>query len=170
MVGCRLAFISGTAVWTELNTFVTLRLFKEHMLVEDAVPKYAARIHCPDERALLELLRLSDEVIRELLHIEEFARQKLFFRRVRIQPVLQVYWHNIFISHSLRRVLRFFVLDPAGCLRAAPRSRATTVCMRAFTMPPAGPSSLVVRHCCGGCGRCVIPQAFSKSAVARGVT
>lgn len=118
----RLAFIDGTAVWTELNTFVTLRLFKDGALVEDAVRDYAKLTHCPDDRALLELLRLSDEVIRELLYVEEFARQKLFFRRVRIPPMLQVYWHNIFVSHSVRRVLRYFVQDQEGCLRAATRS------------------------------------------------
>lgn len=118
----RLAFIDGTALWTELNTFVTLRLFKDHALVEGAVREFAQRIACPDANALLELLRLSDEVIRELLYVEEFARQKLFFRRVRIPPMLQVYWHNIFVSHSVRRVLRYFVTDHEGCLRAARRS------------------------------------------------
>ena len=118
----RLAYIDGTAVWTEINTFVTLRLLKDGALVEDAVDDYARRTGCPDPKALLELLRLSDEVIRELLYIEEFAQQKLFFRRVRIPPVLHVYWHNIFISHSVRRMLRYFVQDPEGCLRAATRS------------------------------------------------
>ena len=118
----RLAFVDDTAVWTELNTFVTLRLFKDGALVEDAVREYAQLTGCPDDRALLELLRLSDEVIRELLYVEEFARQKLFFRRVRIPPLLHVYWHNIFVSHSVRRMLRFFVQDHEGCLRAATRS------------------------------------------------
>ncbi len=118
----RLAFVDGTAVWTELNTFVTLRLFKDGALVEDAVREYAQLTACPDERALIELLRLSDEVIRELLYVEEFARQKLFFRRVRIPPMLHVYWHNIFVSHSVRRMLRYFVQDPEGCLRAATRA------------------------------------------------
>jgi hypothetical protein len=118
----RLAFIDGSAVWTELNSFVTLRMFKDHVLAADAVADFARRTGCPDDRALLELLRLSDEVIRELLYIEDFARQKLFFRRVRIPPMLQVYWHNIFISHSVRKVLRFFVPDRDGCLRAAKRS------------------------------------------------
>jgi len=118
----RLAFIDDSAVWTELNTFVTLKLFKDQSHVEDAVREFALHVRCPDDRALLELLRLSDEVIRELLYVEDFARQKLFFRRVRIPPLLQVYWHNIFISHSVRRVLRFFVQDPEGCLRAATRS------------------------------------------------
>ncbi len=128
----RLAFIDGSAVWTELNTFVTLRLFKDRAHVEDAVREFAQRILCPDDRALLELLRLSDEVIRELLYVEDFARQKLFFRRVRIPPLLQVYWHNIFISHSVRRVLRFFVQDPEGCLRAATRSLERITQMKAL--------------------------------------
>jgi len=118
----RLAFVDSTAVWTELNTFVTLRLFKDQALVEDAVREYAPQMGCTDPHALLELLRLSDEVIRELLYIEEFARQKLFFRRVRIPPMLQVYWHNIFVSHSFRRMMRYFVQDPEACLRSATRS------------------------------------------------
>ena len=118
----RLAFIDGTAVWTELNTAVTVRLFRDGMLVEDAIRAYAHDVGCPDANALIELLRLSDEVIRELLYVEEFARQKLFFRRVRIPPLLQVYWNNIFISHSVSRMLRFFVSDHDGCVRAAYRS------------------------------------------------
>ena len=118
----RLAFVDGTAVWTELNTFVTLRLFKDGALVEDAVREYAKSTGCPNAQALLEMLRLSDEVIRELLYVEEFASQKLFFRRVRIPPMLNVYWHNIFVSHSVRRMLRYFVQDPEGCMRAATRS------------------------------------------------
>jgi hypothetical protein len=118
----RLAFIDGTALWTELNACVTLRLFRDDAPVEDAVREFAASIRCPDHEALIELLRLSDEVIRELLYIEEFARQKLFFRRVRIPPLLQVYWHNIFISHSGRRIVRHFVQDHEGCLRDARRA------------------------------------------------
>jgi hypothetical protein len=63
------------------------------------------------------LFRLSDEVIKELLYIEEFARQKLFFRRVRIPPLIGVYWNTIFISHSLRKIIRYFVTDPETCVR-----------------------------------------------------
>lgn len=128
----RLAFIDSDAVWTELNTFVTLRVLKDNMHVEDAVRDFAWRIGCQDAQALLELLRLADEAVRDLLYIEEFARQKLFFRRVRIPPMLQVYWHNIFISHSLRRVLRFFVQDQEDCLRAATRSLERITQMKTF--------------------------------------
>ncbi len=115
----RLALLEESAVWTDLNTFVTVRVFQKRQLVEEAVRDFAESRGLPNWRSLLELLRLDDEVIRELLYVEEFARQKLFFRRVRIPPMLQVYWHNIFISHSVKKVLNHFVQDKEGCLRAA---------------------------------------------------
>jgi hypothetical protein len=115
----RLALLEERAVWTDLNTFVTLRLFKDRQLVAEAVHDFALTRSCPNPEALLELLRLSDDVIRELLYVEEFARQKLFFRRVRIPPILQVYWHNIFISHSVKKLLGHFVQDKEACRRAA---------------------------------------------------
>lgn len=117
----RLAFLDAEALWTDLNTFVTIRVMKDGALVEDAVREFAQKRHLADADALLELLRLADECIRELLYIEEYARQKLFFRRVRIPPMLQVYWGNIFISHSLRRLLRYFVRDADAALRSAQR-------------------------------------------------
>lgn len=117
----RLAFLDAEALWTDLNTFVTIRVIKEGALVEDAVREFAQKRHLGDADALLELLRLADECIRELLYIEEYARQKLFFRRVRIPPMLQVYWGNIFVSHSLRRLLRYFVRDADAALRSARR-------------------------------------------------
>jgi len=114
----RLAFLEESAVWIDLNTFVTIRLFKDANLVEDAVEQFARQRGCPNWRSLMELLRLSDEVVRELLYVEEFARHQLFFRRVRIPPMLSVYWHNIFISHSIKKVLSHFVEDKDACLRA----------------------------------------------------
>jgi hypothetical protein len=117
----RLAFIDREAIWNDLNTFVTIRVMKEGALVEDAVRAFVNERGLPDAEALLELLRLSDECIRELLYVEEFAQQKLFFRRVRIPPLLTVYWGNLFISHSLRKLLRYFVRDADAALRSAQR-------------------------------------------------
>jgi hypothetical protein len=117
----RLAFLDPEALWTDLNTYVTICVMKKGVLVEDAVRAFVKERQLGDPDALLELLRLSDECIRELLYIEEYARQKLFFRRVRIPPILQVYWGNVFISHSLRRLLRYFVRDADTALRSAQR-------------------------------------------------
>ena len=117
----RLAFIDPEALWNDLNTYVTIRVVKDGMLVEDAVRAFATQRRLGDADALLELLRLADECVRELLYVEEFAQQKLFFRRVRIPPVLTVYWGNLFVSHSIRKLLRYFVRDADGALRSAQR-------------------------------------------------
>ncbi len=111
----RLAYLEDGAIWTEINTFVTLKVFRENLSVEEAIRQYPG---CNDPSAWLELLRLSDEVVKELLYTPEFARHDLYFRRVRIPPLIAVYWHNIFISHSLRRVFHKFVVDPEECLLA----------------------------------------------------
>lgn len=117
----RLALLDEAAVWTDLNTWVTIRVFRNGELVEDAVRAFALARGSGNWTALLELLRLADEAVRELLYVEEFARQNLYFRRVRVPPMLQVYWNNIFISHSVKKVLSYFVADKEASLRAAQR-------------------------------------------------
>jgi hypothetical protein len=117
----RIALIDPEAIWIDLNTFVTLRIMKDGWVVEDAVRAFAQERGLGDANALIELLRYSDEVIRELLYVEEFAQQKLFFRRVRIPPMLQVYWGNIFINHSVKKLLRYFVHEPEAALHSAAR-------------------------------------------------
>ena len=111
----RLAFIGKGSIWTEINSAVTLRLFRDNCTVEQALQDNYPDM---DVAALGQLLRLSEEVIHELYYQEEFARQKLFFRRVRIPPLTGVYWNTIFINNSMRKLLRYFVQDPESCVRA----------------------------------------------------
>jgi hypothetical protein len=123
----RLAYLpGGEGLWTELNTFVTLRIFRDGMLVEEAVQAYATREGISSWVPLLELLRLSDRAVKELLYVREFAQQQLFFRRVRIPPLVSVVWNNIFISHSVRKILRHFVLDGERCIREGYTALART--------------------------------------------
>ena len=111
----RLAYLEPAAVWTEINTFVTLKVFKEGSSVEEAIAAYPG---CDRNRgAWIELLRLSDEVIKELLYVGEFASQPLYFRRVRIPPLIGIYWYTIFISHPIKKLLSHFVDDPERCVR-----------------------------------------------------
>ena len=110
----RLAYIGEGSIWTEINTAVTLRLFRDNCTTEQALQ---ASYPDMDIAALSQLMRSSEEVIHELYYQEEFARQKLFFRRVRIPPLTGVYWNTIFINSSMRKVLGYFVKDPETCLR-----------------------------------------------------
>lgn len=108
----RLTYLEGSSVWTELNTHVTLRLFRDGESTEAAIIDWCRKRGLREEvYDVLWLLRLSDEVIRDVLYIEDFAGQKLFFRRLRIPPLLWIFWDQILISHGLSRLLDCFVRD-----------------------------------------------------------
>jgi hypothetical protein len=111
----RLAFLEddGRDFWLRLNSTVALRVFRHGETVEEAV---AAMVGAERAPALLELLQLSETVVKELHYVRGFAEQKLFFRRVRIPPLLHVYWDCLFINHAVRKVLRHFVADPGQAL------------------------------------------------------
>lgn len=110
----RLAFLQPEAVWIELNVAVAARVLIDRMAVEDAV---AGIFGAERAREALEFLRLSEGVIRELLYIEEFARLQLFFRRVRIPPLIHVYWDCVFVNDPVREVVRHLVRDPERAIR-----------------------------------------------------
>lgn len=127
----RLAFLDPSAIWTEINTFVTLRLFKHGELVEETVS------HLPgvrDRAALLELLRLSEEVVIQLLYLPDFARQRFYFRRVRIPPLLGVYWHHIFVAQSIRKMLDQLVEDGEAAIRSGHAAMAKIRRMRTLAL------------------------------------
>lgn len=114
----RITYLQPEALWNEINTFVALRMTRDHCRVEEAVATYAReRLPGVPPSALLELLRLSDDVIHDLLYLPEFAQQEIYFRRTRLPPQLMVYWDRIFVNHTLRKVLRCFVHDPEASLR-----------------------------------------------------
>ncbi|MFQ3671410.1 MAG: hypothetical protein SNJ84_08120 [Verrucomicrobiia bacterium] len=110
----RLAFLQPEARWIDLNTLAILRIVRDGHSVEQTITEFFGPAQAP---AATELLRLADEVICRLIYIREFASQKLFFRRVRIPPLLHVYWDSIFIHETVRKILRHFVRDPEHALR-----------------------------------------------------
>jgi hypothetical protein len=114
----RLAFLEGNKhpdTWIRLNTAAAIHIFRYRKSVEQSVVEMVGEERAP---ATLQLLRHADTLILQLLYIEDFARQKLFFRRVRIPPLLNVYWDCLFINHAVSKTLRHFVPDPERALRS----------------------------------------------------
>ncbi|MEI8038354.1 MAG: hypothetical protein WCJ14_08180 [Verrucomicrobiota bacterium] len=112
----RLAFLEDERrdIWMRLNVQAASRILCDGATVEQVVSEVAGAEHAD---ATMELLRHSETVVRKLYYIEEFARRKLFFRRVRIPPLLHVYWDCLFINHALRKILMHFVDDPERAIR-----------------------------------------------------
>ncbi len=131
----RLSYLQPEAVWNEINTFVTLRIFRDGLGVEEAVHAYVReRLPGAPPAALLELLRLSDEVVKELLYLDDYAQERIYFRRSRIPPQMMVYWDHIFVNHTLRKVLRGFVRDPAAKVRQAQAALEKIQAMRRLAL------------------------------------
>ena len=108
----RLTWLDENAVWSEINAYVTIRLFRDNVTTDQAIQQYY-RENWPDPhwRPLQELLRLSDEAVKELLYIEDFASRHIFFRRLRVPPLVNVYWRYIIVNHFMRKFMRCYVTD-----------------------------------------------------------
>jgi hypothetical protein len=108
----RLTFLDTEGIWNELNTWAAIRILKEGQDADAAIVAWCRR-YAPQMNyaQLLRLLEISSEVVTHLLYIDEFARRKVFFRRLRIPPLLAVFWDHVVINHSMRQMLRCFVSD-----------------------------------------------------------
>ncbi len=111
----RLAFLQHEALWIELNAAVIVDIMQRGQSVEQSVTANVGRQRAA---SALEFLRLADEAVCRILYIEDFARQKLFFRRVRIPPLLHAFWDCIFFNDATRRLLGHLVRDPEEALRS----------------------------------------------------
>lgn len=126
----RRTFLDDASLWNELNVFVTMKIFREDLGVEEAVAQFCQNLGCQDHERFLHMLALSDQVIKELLYIPQIAELDMFFRRVRIPPLLNVYWNNIFINHSVRKVMRALVDDHESCVQSGYATLAKIATMR----------------------------------------
>lgn len=105
-----ITFLQHSSLWNELNVYATIRIFRDGWSAEQALIAFATE-HFPGAPpiTLVDLMRLSDRVIRELWYLPEFSRRRLYFRRTRVPPLLWVFWNNVLINHTLRKVIRRLV-------------------------------------------------------------
>ena len=109
----RRTYLGRSSAWNELNVEVTIDVFKG-VSVERAVERFLER-RAPGApvQVMLIFLRLAETVIEELWYVDDVANQELYFRRLRLPPILTVFWDNILVNHGVRKLLRNLVYDPA---------------------------------------------------------
>ncbi|HMP88628.1 MAG TPA: hypothetical protein PJ991_00420 [Kiritimatiellia bacterium] len=108
----RLTFLDKNAIWNEINTWICVKLFKDGLTAEGAVRGYFQNSNLSGRwDQLLELLDRSETVVKNVLYLDDFAGRRIYFRRLRIPPLLAVYWDRIFINGALRKIQRCFVYD-----------------------------------------------------------
>jgi len=106
----KLTYTENSSIWNEINVWVCLRIFKERESAPQALRSFAAQYWRPKKgEPLIDLMNASDQAVKTLLYIDEYAQRKLFFRRVRLPSTLSVYWDRILILHPIRKMLRCLV-------------------------------------------------------------
>lgn len=114
----RLAFLPGNRnsdIWIRLNAAAAIDIFRHGKSIGESVAGQLGPVKAPHA---LELLHDADDLILSIYYIGDFARRKLFFRRVRIPPLLHLYWDCLFINHAVSKTLRHFIPDPENTIRS----------------------------------------------------
>lgn len=108
----RTGFAGRRSVWIEINMAVIARLWQGSGC-EEAVRAWA-NANLPaggDPAALLAFLRHADRAIEQGLYIRAFAERPFYFRRVRIPPLLWVFWRDVTATGVVALLHRFVVRD-----------------------------------------------------------
>jgi len=129
----RLTWVDNSSIWVELNNFVTAGLCRGEDC-ETAIRRFCeTRLSAVEPESMIAFLTLADDVIRELLYVREFAARKLFFRRLRVPPLIFPFWDRLTMSPTVRRVFRNMVENHVLCL-----NEAQTALARAAGIPDQG--------------------------------
>jgi len=131
--------------WNELNTFVTARL-STGASIEQAISAFCKSQHITDVQAFAMLLQLADQVICKGLYMKGFAEQTLYFRRIRIPPLLWLMWDSVVLNSAVRSIFQTVVHDKAHTIRegydAIKAVRQMIVIAKKLDLPPIAQESL----------------------------
>ena len=106
----QLTFLEHSSAWNELNTVATLQLFTSDKSSTTILNEFCRqRFATQDQDTLTELVQLYDKLIDEIWYFAPFARQSLWFRRLRVPPLLWIFWDTVLINRALRLVFRSFM-------------------------------------------------------------
>lgn len=108
----RLTFLNDSSPWNELNTIATLHLFTSDKNADEILRDFCQkRFSKEDRNTLIELVQLYDKLIDRIWYFAPFAHQSIWFRRLRVPPLLWIFWDTILVNHALRLVIRTFMQD-----------------------------------------------------------
>jgi hypothetical protein len=103
-------FVHQSSVWNELNAFAAIAVFVKGIGGRQAVADFSARrFPHADGAVLQEIVDCADQLMLRLWYLPEFSRRQIFFRRIRIPPLVWIFWDTIVINRTLKLMLRRLV-------------------------------------------------------------
>jgi hypothetical protein len=112
-------YLDGSSFWNELNTEVTIHLYKHSHSVQKAVALFCRTRTIKDVSSFLQLLRLADKAIMNGLYLRELGEKQLYFRRSRIPPLMWLTWDKALLQPSIIHLLRLLVSQPQEAIQQA---------------------------------------------------
>lgn len=105
----RLTFLETSSPWNELNTIAAVRLFTTDKPAQDVLSEFCAeRFGKQDSEKIKEMVDLFDTLIDRLWYFAPFAQQAVWFRRLRVPPLLWIFWDTLLVNRALRLVFSTF--------------------------------------------------------------
>ncbi len=110
-------FMKGSSLWNELNTWVTIRMFRYNQGIKKSTAKFLRRFVLKDKslagdelkeksRQFRRFLKLSDFLVLRVLYIRGFAEQRRYFFRMRVPPLVHAFWDTVSVSPVMRILIR----------------------------------------------------------------
>jgi len=99
----RRTYHKNGSFWNRLNTFITIKMFKENISCLEALSLFFSYDQLSDA---IDFLLISEEIIKRLYYYPEFASNTLFINRVRIPPILHIFWNNVTVNDTIISLYR----------------------------------------------------------------
>ncbi len=113
-------FLKKRAFWNELNTLVTIKIFKDNMSVNKIIKRhYSSKIGSKNIEDFITFLKYSENSIKKILYDKYFAENELFFNKVRVPPLLYVFWDNVNINNFTASFFNSFNKHPGKSIKSA---------------------------------------------------
>ena len=108
----RLTFLETSSPWNELNAIAAVQLFSGNRTAGEIVTDFCAqRFETANPEKITEIVALFDMLIDHLWYFVPFAQNSLWFRRLRVPPLLWIFWDTILVNRALRLVFKTFQPD-----------------------------------------------------------
>lgn len=109
-------FLKNSSYWNEVNTYSAIKIFEFGQSAEDSIIGFDENI---DSTKLIEFLRLSDEVVKEILYDPNYSENEYYFNKVRIPTLLHIFWNNVTLTNFTLMFYKIFCTNHEDSIEKA---------------------------------------------------
>ena len=109
----RLTFLDNSSPWNELNTRAAIELFTTNRAAASIMRQFCReRFSEQEAEIMIEIVEIFDRLVDRLWYFAPFARRQIWFRRLRVPPLLWIFWDTILVNQPLRLMFRAYLDSP----------------------------------------------------------